>query len=95
MICTLILIDCITKRAKLLITNKNKYTLFTIALFLSLKLNEDIIHKDKDFAHLAKLSISSLILLEKVFLDMINYDLFICEICFSTYKQVIFGKLYA
>lgn len=66
-ISALILIDRITKMANIVITDKNIYTLFTSALLIAIKLNEDIIYRDKDFAQLAKLSISTLIFLERSF----------------------------
>lgn len=89
LISSLILIDRFGSSGKFIITRKNIFTVFIIALLISLKMHEDTIYSDTDFAKMAKISVSTMSKLEKYFLEKIEYKIFINNDTYKTYERLI------
>ena len=79
------LIDKLTREIPLTETNIHK--VFFISLYLSAKLNEDIIFNENDFCEISGIKNKELAVLEKTFLETVNYRIFISRKDFNSYYK--------
>ena len=63
-----------------IINNKNIILIYFISLIISIKLNEDKIFNNNDYAVIGGISVKLLLNLEFIFLDLINFNVLINEI---------------
>lgn len=80
-----VLIDLITENNKVIISNGNIHKLVFISLYISMKLLEDEIFNEKHFSIASGIEPEEIALLEKEFLDKLNYKIVISRSSFETY----------
>lgn len=83
---SLIILDRFISRG--IILNKyNIYLCFFISFLISVKINEDKVYNDYVYAKLGGIDVKTLITLEKIYLDVIDYDIIVNEEDFKMYKS--------
>ncbi len=88
LILSLIYLDKIClKKINLSINNIYKF-LFT-SILLAIKFNEDRIYKNNYYAYTSGISPTELNLMEKTFLELLEYQLFVKDNVFNTYKKAL------
>ena len=70
-----ILIDKICENKKVILSLKNVHKVFFTALFIALKMNEDVIYNEKHFSIASGMSHNEIAILEKEFADKLDYKL--------------------
>ena len=75
------------KKINLSINNIYKF-LFT-SILLAIKFNEDRIYKNNYYAYILGISPIELNLMEKNFLKLLEYQLFVKDNIFNTYKKAL------
>lgn len=84
----LALIDLLCfKTGSFSITKRNIHKTFFTALLISLKLNEDLIFKDSDYACFSGMSLQEMSFLEAEFLRLVDYHVFLDETIFFRYES--------
>ncbi len=81
------LIDLICQKG-LFISKKNIHKLFMTSLYVSAKINEDVIFTEKDYSNICGLPQVEIASLEAEFIRMLNYDLIIPVNIFNTYMKI-------
>ncbi len=79
------LIDLITENNKVIISNVNIHKLVFTSIYVSMKLLEDEIYNEKHFAIASGIEPEEIALLEKEFLDKLNYSIIVQRSSFETY----------
>jgi phosphate system cyclin PHO80 len=87
-ICALALLDKFLNRTKLSILDSNVYLLILTSLQVSMKMNEDVILRDVDYAFLGLISFKTLSYNESVFIHSFNYECNVSVEEFSCYKSL-------
>lgn len=82
-----ILLDRITRKG-IYLSLENIHKLFLISLYVGAKLVEDIIFTEKDYSDISGIPQGELAILEKEFIKMLNYDLFVTEEIFLIYTKI-------
>lgn len=72
---SLILIDKICENKKVILSKENIHKVFFTALFIAFKMNEDEIFNEKHFSIASGLSNNEIALLEKEFVEKLDYKL--------------------
>lgn len=85
----IILIDRLTKEANLKISQHNIHRVLMAALVVALKLNEDIIYTDKEYAAIGGINLNLLIELEMSTLKLLNWRVQATNEEFELYKTLI------
>lgn len=67
------LLEVYCEKTSLILLRKNCHKLLLVCCFISLKINEDYIYSDKDFASFGGIKIKTLMELEKEFLESLDY----------------------
>ena len=80
-----VLIDLITENNKVIITNTNIHKLVFASIYVSMKLLEDEIYNEKHFAMASGIEPEEIALLEKEFLEKLNYRIIVQRSLFETY----------
>ena len=84
-IISLIYIDRICKRNQIILTKYNIHRILFTAILISVKYNEDIIYDNSFYSKVAGVPAEELISLEKAFLKMIGFELFISDEIYKKY----------
>lgn len=79
-----IYIDNFCERNDTIITPYNALKIVFAAFIVAIKYNEEIVYSDYYYSRIGLISISELILIESIFLDGINFKLYIKDEDFST-----------
>ena len=87
MILTLIYIDRMCKNNKITIIYNNIFQLVLTSLLIAIKYNEEKNFSFKYFASLGGITVSELKILEKKFLLLINYNLYVDQKLFEKYNE--------
>lgn len=91
MIIALIYVDrvCSEKCNKIVLVDNNIFKLFLTATILAIKYNEDFYDDNAYFAKVGGISLHEINILEKEFLDLINFRLFVSVDIFSKYNNYL------
>ena len=85
----LIYIDRICKKNSINLTKYNIHRLLFSAILVSIKYNEDIIYSNSFYSKIAGLTSNELINLEKTFLEMIKFNLFVTDEIYKKYYEYL------
>jgi phosphate system cyclin PHO80 len=72
-----------------IISKYNIYKLLFISILISAKFNEDVIYDNSTFSEISGLPINEVNQMENVFFKAMDYNLFISEEHFNTYKDIL------
>lgn len=91
LIIALIYVDriCSEKTNKLVLIDNNIFKLFLTATILAIKYNEDFYDDNAYFAKVGGITLNEMNILEKEFLDLINFRLFVSVEIFSKYNNYL------
>jgi len=91
LIIALIYVDriCSEKSNKLVLIDNNIFKLFLTATILAIKYNEDYYDDNAYFAKVGGISLNEMNILEKEFLDLIDFRLFVSVEIFSKYNNYL------
>ena len=84
-IISLIYIDRICNKKEIILTKYNIHRLLFTAILISTKYNEDAIYDNLFFSKIAGVTVKELALLEKAFLKIIDFDLFVSDEIYQKY----------
>lgn len=100
LISSLIYIDQICLSSGIILSPYNIHRILFISILISIKYNEDKVYKNSSYARVAGISVKELNKLEREFLILIKYELFITKEKFEKYKNYLneiknekFGKI--
>ena len=90
-IIALIFVDriCSDKTNKILLIDNNVFKLFLTAIILAIKYNEDFYDDNQYFAKVGGVTLAEINVLEKVFLDLLDFRLFVPIEVFSKYNNYL------
>jgi hypothetical protein len=89
LIIALIYIDRICKKKGITLNKYNIYRILFTAILVSIKYNEDHIYDNVYYSKIAGLPVKEINYLERKFLEIINYDLFVSEELFQKYYEYL------
>ena len=89
LIAMLIYIDRLCEINDFTINSLNIYKIIFSSLVLAIKYNEEIIFDNKFFARIGGISLSEMNFLETVYLNLINFKLYVSDEIFETYIENI------
>jgi hypothetical protein len=89
LIIALIYIDRICKKKGITLNKYNIYRILFTAILVSIKYNEDHIYDNLYYSKIAGLPVKEINYLERKFLEIINYDLFVSEELFQKYYEYL------
>ena len=92
-ILSLIVINRLLERSNDYLSKKNFYKLFITSCFLNSKQNEDFSYNYEFYASAGKINKNELIILEKEFITMIDYKLFVNDEIYKRYYNFIKNKV--
>ena len=72
-----------------IISKYNIYKLLFISILISAKFNEDVIYDNSTFSEISGLPINEVNQMENVFFKAMDYNLYISEEHFNTYKDIL------
>ena len=85
LILSLIYIDRICNKKEIILTKYNIHRLLFTAILISTKYNEDAIYDNLFFSKIAGVTVKELALLERAFLKIIDFDLFVSDEIYQKY----------
>ena len=85
----LIYIDRLCEINDFTINSLNIYKIIFSSLVLAIKYNEEVIFDNKFFARIGGISLSEMNFLETVYLNLINFKLYVSDEIFETYIENI------
>jgi len=88
LIVSIIYLDYICNK-NYIISKYNIHKLLFISILVSAKFNEDVIYDNKTFSKISGLPINEVNQMENVFFKAMDYNLFISEEHFNTYKNIL------
>ena len=71
----------------IILTKYNLFLSFLVSFLISVKINEDKIYADNVYAKLGGIDLKTLSTLEKIFLDVVGYNIIVSEEDFKIYKS--------
>ena len=89
LIAMLIYIDRLCEINDFTINSLNIYKIIFSSLVLAIKYNEEVIFDNKFFARIGGISLSEMNFLETVYLNLINFKLYVSDEIFETYIENI------
>ena len=89
LIAMLIYIDRLCEINNFTINSLNIYKIIFSSLVLAIKYNEEVIFDNKFFARIGGISLSEMNFLETVYLNLINFKLYVSDEIFETYIENI------
>ncbi len=89
-LCSLILLDFLITKQKIVLTNKNIHKLFFMSLYSSLKHQEDLLFSESTYSTISGISIQELAILELNFLELLDYRFPATEEIYKLYHQNFF-----
>jgi hypothetical protein len=89
LIIALIYIDRICKKKDITLNKYNIYRILFTAILVSIKYNEDHIYNNSYYSKIAGLTVKEINYLERKFLEIINYDLFVSDELFQKYNEYL------
>ena len=89
LIAMLIYIDRLCQINDFTINSLNIYKIIFSSLVLAIKYNEEVIFDNKFFARIGGISLSEMNFLETVYLNLINFKLYVSDEIFETYIENI------
>jgi hypothetical protein len=91
LITSLIYIDRLCQKTKLILTPYNMHRIIFTSILLSLKYNEDLIYNFSFYSKIAGINVKELKKLESEFVKLINFSLYVETEQFEKYKQSLIG----
>jgi hypothetical protein len=88
LICSLILLDKFLNKTKTSISNKNIFLLVLTSLQVAMKINEDVILRDADYAFLGMVNSKILNYNESLFLHSLDYEVNVSPSYYENYKSL-------
>ena len=89
LILSLIYIDKFCIDGDIVISEYNIHRILLASIFLSLKYNEDILFSTKYYSKIFGIHIKELILLERKFLEIINFNVFVSDNIYEQYSNYL------
>lgn len=89
LICSLVLLDKFIAKTKIGLNLNNIHLLLLTSIQLAMKVNEDVILKDSDFAILGMVNTKLLARNENLFLSCIRYEAYVSENDYKNYSNFI------
>lgn len=89
-LCSLILLDFLITKQKIVLTFKNIHKLFFISLYSSLKHQEDLLFSESTYSTISGISNTELAILELNFLELLDYKFPVTEEVYKLYYQNFF-----
>ena len=77
------------KKKGITLNKDNIYRILFTAILVSIKYNEDVIYDNLYYAKIAGLPVKEINYLERKFLEIINYDLFVSDELFQKYNEYL------
>lgn len=89
LIISLIFLDRICDKSRLLLTYYNVHRLFFTAVLTAIKYNEDNYYENKFYSEIAGIPLRELILFEYNFLSISNFDIFVSSEVYNEYYEFL------
>lgn len=89
LIYSLALVDYFCKETKFALKENNYVMLFVAAFYISMKINEDVIVSEKEYAKICSIRHEKLLCLEATFLETLNYKVSLSPSCIEKYANLL------
>lgn len=93
LVLSLIYLDRFCKINKVFLKYENFHRLFSVGLVVAIKFNEDHFYSNSFYSKIAGISPRKLLRLERMFFEKLNFELYVSEEEFNSYK-VYFNKFF-